>query len=248
LTLEAKSTNYLNPKVFYGTFLKWLPRLEPFTSGVGRPASMDADHFVMAARIQYGSALRISEDLRLVRKDFDLNHRILTLHNTKTGWYFCKCVEFVKPMDYMQTRRKQISKTDENCVKCKGTGKISTLQKTTILPYDVEPIEKFLEQHSKDEVLFKTSRQTMWNYYKDVSRLADLNIFEAKDIINIDGAWTHLLRSSCAKMYEDLGAKESMIARKLRHTSGSVTSRYTKIDIGALLDWEDEHLQEIPKI
>jgi len=40
---------------------------------------------------------------------------------------------------------------------------------------------------------------------------------------------------------EDLGAKESLIARKLRHSSGSVTQRYTKVDINALLDWEEKH-------
>ena len=88
----------------------------------------------------------------------------------------------------------------------------------------------------------------MWKYYKNASILGGLNLFEAKDIINIEGAWTHLLRSSCAKMYEDLGAKESLISKKLRHSPGrNVTARYTKVDIGTLLDWEWEHLQEIPK-
>lgn len=245
---SQQATNYLNPKLFYGTFLKWLVKLEPFTSGVGRPPAMDADHFYYAARIQYGSALRISEDLGLTRKDFDLNHRILTLRHTKTGYKTCQCSTWEYPTD-VRFKRKVLKKSDKDCKSCEGTGKVHIIQKTTILPYDVEPLERFLEKHSKDEPLFPVSRQTMWNYYKDTSRLADLNIFEAKDTIDIEGAWTHLLRSSCAKMYEDLGAKPSLISKKMRHSPGGkgVTGLYTKVDIGALLDWEWEHLQEIPK-
>ena len=208
-SLQIKSTNYLSPQLFYNKFLDNLVMLDEFHSDT-RPSAMDANHFYWAARIQYGSALRISEVLVLMPSDFDLNHRILTLRHTKTG-----------------------------------KGKI---QKTSILPYDVMKLEKFLESHDKDETLFKCTRSTMWRYYKNASLLGGMNLFEAKDIINIEGAWTHLLRSSCAKMYEDLGAKESLIAKKLRHSPGrSVTARYTKIDLGTLLDWDWEHLQEIPK-
>jgi integrase len=81
----------------------------------------------------------------------------------------------------------------------------------------------------------------MWKYYRNAGRLAGLNIFESQDQRNISNVWTHLLRKSCAKRMEDLGAKESLIARKLRHSSGSVTQRYTKVDINALLDWEEKH-------
>lgn len=205
----VKPSNYLNPQRFYNDFLDYLVVLDELHDE-GRPNALDANHLYWAARVQYGSALRISEVLDLMPSDFDLNHRILTLRHTKTGH-----------------------------------GKI---QKTSILPYDVEKLEKFLESHDKDQRLFNASRATMWKYYKNASILGGLNLFEAKDVINIEGAWTHLLRSSCAKMYEDLGAKESLIAKKLRHSPGrNVTARYTKVDIGTLLDWEYEHLKEIPK-
>ena len=208
LSQETKPSNYLNPKRFYGDFLDYLVVLDEFQN-IGRPNALDANHIYWAARIQYGSAMRISEVLDLMSSDFDLNHRIVTLRHTKTG-----------------------------------KGKI---QKTTVLPYDVPKLEKFLESHDKNETIFKASRATMWKYYKNASLLGNLNLFEAKDIVNIEGAWTHLLRSSCAKMYEDLGAKESLIAKKLRHSPGrNVTARYTKVDIGTLLDWEYEHLQSIP--
>ena len=210
MSMQTKPSNYLNPQRFYNDFLDYLVVLDELHD-TGRPTALDANHIYWAARIQYGSALRISEVLDLVPSDFDLNHRIITLRHTKTG-----------------------------------KGKI---QKGTILPYDIEKLEKFIESHDKDEKIFRASRATMWKYYKNASILGNLNIFEAKDIINIEGAWTHLLRSSCAKMYEDLGAKESLIAKKLRHSTGrNVTARYTKVDIGTLLDWEWEHLQEIPKI
>ena len=71
-----------------------------------------------------------------------------------------------------------------------------------------------------------------------------MKIFEAKDEININGAWTHLLRSSCAKMFEESGAKYSIIQRKLRHRPAGVTDRYTKADLQAVLDFEEEHLSK----
>jgi len=39
----------------------------------------------MALWVQYCHALRISEVLNLDREDFDFEHKILSLHNTKTG-------------------------------------------------------------------------------------------------------------------------------------------------------------------
>lgn len=116
------------------------------------------------------------------------------------------------------------------------------IQKTTILPYDVKPFERFTNKFSDNEKLFPITRSTAWRYMKNASILGGLNIYEAKDQISIEGAWTHLLRSSCAKMYQELGASYGMIQRKLRHKSSSVTDRYIKVDLNTLRDWEDEHL------
>ena len=236
--VQTKQSNYLNPNRFYNDFLDYLVVLDELHDN-GRPNALDANHLYWAARVQYSIAGRISEILDLEPNDFDLNHRILTLPETKTGWKHCKCAKWEK---------NKLLSVDENCKFCKGEAWIRVPQKTTILPYDIPKLEKFLESHDKDEVIFKVSRGTMWRYYKNASILGGLNLFEAKDVINIEGAWTHLLRSSCAKMYEDLGAKESLIAKNLRHSPGrNVTARYTKVDIGTLLDWEWDNLQEIPK-
>lgn len=116
------------------------------------------------------------------------------------------------------------------------------IQKTTILPYAVKRIERFLNKFSDSDQLFPVTRSTVWRYYKNASRLGGMNIFESKDEIEINGAWTHLLRSSCAKMYEDLGAKHSLIQKKLRHGGKDVTDRYTKVDLQTLLDFDEEHL------
>lgn len=118
------------------------------------------------------------------------------------------------------------------------------VQKTTILPYDVKPFEKFCNRFSENERLFPITRSTAWKYYKNASILGGLKLCGIKEIKIIDNAWTHLLRSSCAVMYEDLGAKESLIARKMRHSPRSVTQVYTKVDLQTVLDFEDEKLSK----
>lgn len=191
--------------MFYNEFLDWLVLLDEFHDDDIDPP-MSANQFYWLARIQYGSALRITEALNLIKEDFDLDHRILTIRNPKT--------------------------------------KKEGIQKTTILPYDIEKLRKFLSGFQGDERVFPITRSTAWRYYKNASKLGGLKIFEAKEVIDIEGAWTNLLRSSCAKMYEDLRAKPSMIQRKLRHQPRNITELYTKRDLQALLDWEDKHLSK----
>lgn len=197
-------TNYLTPKMFYDDFLDWIVRLQPFHSDTGRPP-MSANQFYWAARIQYGCALRVSEMLNLIKSDFDLEHRILTIRNPKT-------------------RKK---------------GK----QYTTILPFDVKPLEKFLSKFDDKDKLFPTSRSTMWKYYKNTSRIAGMKLFTIKDEQRINGAWTHLMRESSGKMYEAFGAPESLIARKLRHSrkSGSMTMRYLSKDLNSVIEFDRKH-------
>lgn len=80
-----QTTNYLSESMFYGKFLFWLKRLQPFVSDSGRPP-MKADEFVRLFRLLYGSGLRVSEALNLRKKDIDLNHRLLTIAKAKTGY------------------------------------------------------------------------------------------------------------------------------------------------------------------
>ncbi|MDE1868145.1 MAG: site-specific integrase, partial [Thaumarchaeota archaeon] len=175
--MEAKYTNYLDPKTFYGDFLDYLVTLDEFHDPRGIKLAISANEMYWAARIQYGSGLRISEVLNLVRSDFDLNHRILKLYNTKTG---------------------------------KGE-----IQKTSILPYDIPKLEKFLDKYGKSDRIFDTTRSTMWRYYKNTASLAGIRLFSSKKIADREGAYTHLLRESCSKMYEIAGARMGIIARKL---------------------------------
>lgn len=89
------------------------------------------------------------------------------------------------------------------------------------------------------------------NYTKRVAKPlvydnGGLHICGIKDLKIIENAWTHLLRSSCLVMFEDLGAKESIRMRKARHRPRNMAQVYTRMDIQAVLDWEDEHLSVCP--
>ena len=201
--LTFKSTNYLDPYTFYNKFQFWLVRLEPFIN-LEHKYPMDANAFVKASDIQYGSGLRITEVLNLTKSDFDLNHRILSIWNPKTA---------------------------------KGR-----TQKTTILPYQINSLEKFLDQFSDSDRLFPTTRMTMWKYFRNAGRLAGLNIFEAQHEREVANVWTHLLRKSCSKRMQYLGATRELRMRKLRHSNRDAHDAYDQVDINTLLDWEAEHL------
>jgi len=71
--------------------------------------------------------------------------------------------------------------------------------------------------------------------------MAKLELGEQQDERYIDGAWTHLLRKSRAKMMIEKGASEVMVKVKLRHTF-TTTERYTRPDINALIKWEAENI------
>lgn len=203
--------------MFYNDFLDYLVLLQPFHDDDITPP-MSANQFYWMARIQFGTGSRISETLNSVPSDYDFDHRIFTIQKPKTG-------------------------NNKSKMKADGTFiETITPQKTTILPYDVKPFEKFCNKFKDDERLFPITRSTAWKYYKNASILGGLKLCGIKDIKIIDGAWTNLLRSSCAVMYEDLGAKESLIARKMRHSPRNVTQVYTKVDLNTLLEWEDEHI------
>ena len=120
------------------------------------------------------------------------------------------------------------------------------IQKTTLFPFDVKPFEKFCSKFNQNEKLFPITRSTAWKYYKNATILGGLKICGIKDVKIINDGWTHLLRSSCLVMFEDLGAKESIRMRKARHRPRNMAQVYTRMDIQAVLDWEDEHLSVCP--
>jgi len=118
------------------------------------------------------------------------------------------------------------------------------IQKTTILPYDAAKIVRFLSRFNMNEKLFPITKKTMLRYYRNALILGGFNLLE-KDKINIDDPWNQLMRSSCAKMYEDLGAKFSIVQRKLRHSS-SIEHKYAESDLQQVLNFEDKKLEKIP--
>jgi len=165
--------------------------------------------------VQYCHGLRISEVLNLTPDDFDFERNILTLTHTKTGF---------KKKEGVKTRKKQF---------------------TSIPPDLPDYIKSWIKlnqsENYKNNKLFNYTRQLIWSYVKKAATMAGLELGEQQDERYINGAWTHLIRKSRAKMMIEKGAPEVMVKVKLRHTF-SVTERYTKPDINALIEWERENL------
>ncbi len=113
-------------------------------------------------------------------------------------------------------------------------------QYTTIPPDLPKWVINYISQESQ---IFHMTRQLMWSYVKKAANLAGLELGEQQDDRYIEGAWTHLLRKSRAKLMDDLGCKEGLIARKLRHSWKNTTDRYVRLDINALIEWEQENIK-----
>lgn len=114
--------------------------------------------------------------------------------------------------------------------------KVRKKQYTSIPPDLPEDAKEYIG-FCVDLPLFQFTRQLIWSYVKKAAVMAKLELGEQQDERYIDGAWTHLIRKSRAKMMIEKGAPEVMVKVKLRHTF-SVTERYTKPDINALIEWE----------
>ena len=187
----------------------------------------------MTLWVQYCHGLRVSEVLQLRADDFNFERKILTLNHTKTGFKHCKCSKW---------KKSKLRSVDLDCKKCTGLGKFRVPQFTSIPP-DLPPLVKSYVFADKDhsKLLFPFTRQLIWSYVKKACVMAGLELGEQQDERYISGGWTHLIRKSRAKMMIELGASEVMVKVKLRHTF-TVTERYTKPDINALIKWESENL------
>jgi len=119
--------------------------------------------------------------------------------------------------------------------------KTGTNQKTTILPYAVSSLDHFLDKFSNTERIFPTDRSTMWRFGKDAGKLAGLGISEIQQKQTIDGIWTHLLRKSCSKRMQQLGASRELRMVKLRHSNRDAHDTYDRPDLNTLLEWEAQH-------
>jgi len=111
-------------------------------------------------------------------------------------------------------------------------------QKTTIIPPDLKFFSEFLENKAPNEKLFPIDRSVVWRTAKQTAKLAGLNLFEEQKHREIEGAWTHLFRKSCAKRMLELGATRELVQRKLRHSFKEAVDTYIQADLNTLLMWE----------
>ena len=215
---EFKAANYLSPEDF-----------DRFLLGFDKVNSYKATIPLMklCANIQYFCALRISEVLTLRRDDFDLKNRILTLSNTKTGFKKCKCSTWEK---------KKLVTSNDSCVKCEGLGKYRIKQYTTIPRPLIIEIGEHLKSMKQNVLLFNFNRITAWKSYKQAGK--DLEIREQQEERNIEGIWTHLLRSSYIKFMRENGASIELCAAKLRHKERTAVDHYLRVDLQAVITWE----------
>lgn len=210
------TTNYLSP----ADFKKMVDAIPLVTEyNISKLHKFQADKVPRPSKIQavlwvqYCHGLRISEVLGLMPQDFNFERNILTLERTKTGF---------KKVDGKKVRKKQY----------------------TSIPPD---LPKWVKEHIQawqhtDYLMFPFTRQLIWSYVKKAAVMAHLELGEQQDERYIEGAWTHLIRKSRAKMMIEKGASEVMVKVKLRHTF-TVTERYTKPDINALIEWEHDNLR-----
>ena len=229
LQLSENVTNYLDPKSFE-LFLGQIPNY-PFIR------LMSQEDWYVLFRVVYGCGLRISEALTLRKSDFQLEHQILTIQHAKTAKKKCPKCTRIKKDDF----KKSIIIILDDCKKCNNQRFIIEVQRTTILKNDVPVISNYLKSINRD-IVFPTTRQTAWIVTKELARLAGLNLFEQQKDRAITGAWTHLFRKSRAKLMEDKGAKRAMIQLKLRHAFKEAIDTYLRVDINALIKWENENL------
>lgn len=174
----------------------------------------EAGDIQKALWVQYCHGLRVSEVLQLTPEDFNFERNILTLNKTKTGF---------KKKDGVKVRKKQYTSIPPD------------------FPDYIKSWIKLNQRNTFNGLLFPFTRQLIWSYVKKAAKMGGLELAEQQDERFIEGAWTHLIRKSRAKMMIERGAPEVMVKVKLRHTF-SVTERYTKPDINALIKWEEENL------
>ena len=85
-------------------------------------------------------------------------------------------------------------------------------------------------------LLFNFNRITAWKSYKQAGK--DLEIREQQEERNIEGIWTHLLRSSYIKFMRENGASIELCAAKLRHKERTAVDHYLRVDLQAVITWE----------
>lgn len=229
--VEANNLTNEQLDIFYNEIRK-IPSLRSPLTG---------DEGVLAFKFMEDTGSRVNEMVHIRKKDINLKTRILTITEPKVST-LCDCASWRYKDLYSRIRI--IDHADSNCNKCKGFGRWKAPQKTTITPRLIGVIRDYSENMKDEDLLFPVHRSTLWKWGKKAGEAAQINIFQVKKTREIDGIFLHLFRALCSKrMLRDAkndDYKDQLVACKLRHSFGTVTDRYTKIDINYLWNWEEK--------
>lgn len=203
-------------------------------------APLDGKDTVLSFKFMEDTGCRVNEMIHIKKKDINLRTRILTITEPKVS-ALCDCASWRYKDLYSRIR--VIDHADKDCKKCNGLGRWKEPQKTTITPRLIDSIKSYSESKKDEDLLFPIHRATLWKWGKKAGEKANINIFQVKKSKEIDGIFLHLFRALCSKrMIRDAkndDYKDQLVACKLRHSFGTVTDRYTKIDINYLWNWEE---------
>ena len=204
-------------------------------------APLTGKQAVLCCKFMEDTGCRVNETIHVKKKDIDFGTRILTVTEPKVE-HTCKCS--VWEYRDLQSRIRVLKSSDSNCSRCHGKGKWKKPQATTITPRIVKELREYCDTLKDDDILFPVHRYTLWKWFKRAGVQAGIRIFQRKEEKIIKGVFLHLFRALCSKrMTKDAmndPFKDQLVAKKLRHSFGTVTDRYTKIDINYLWNWEEK--------
>lgn len=226
-------SNILNP-VQYDRFLNEMEEVPAKRSKVNGKIARLCFEFME------DTGLRVNETIHVMKRDVDFSTRILTVTEPKSEKE-CKCSRWKYKDQYSRTRI--LDTANPNCLYCMGKGKWKKPQKTTITPRIFNDLQRYCTTLKDDDLLFPTTRQSLWNWGKIAGTNAGIDIFQQKDEKLIKGIFLHLFRALCSLRVEQDSKNDDhqkgLIKCKLRHSNKDVTDRYTRIDINYLIKWED---------
>lgn len=217
----------------YAKFLSELERIP------GKRAPINGKQIRLAFEFMEDTGCRITETLHVRKKDLDFRTNILTVTHPKSEAK-CKCSKWIYKDQF--TRRKTLQYADPECGVCNGKGTWKKPQYTTFTPRMQDQLYQYCSRLKDDDLLFPTTRVSMWRWGKKAGELAGIRIFQQKKDKRIEGIFLHLFRALCSKRttadaWSDK-YKDAIVQRKMRHSYKVVTDRYTEITIGYLVSWE----------
>jgi integrase len=120
--------------------------------------------------------------------------------------------------------------------------------KTTIAPPARPVLDIFLKRFNDNDLIFPMTRTAAWQVCKESGVIAKIKYFEIQEVREIDGLYTYLFKHAYEQRMEELGAQQTLISMKLRHSAqgknrNQVTERYG-MRWRRLMIWEKEKITE----